>query len=265
MTPGLMIDDPRYFDRLAEIESVHWWSRAMWRLAESWLAGALRGRRELQALDAGCGTGSTVERLARRPEIDAVVGIDLSSEALARACRFHRPWARASILALPFADNTFDLVTCFDVLQHVALGEDGRAVSELARVLRPGGLLLIRSNGRGWRRTEPGCRLYRLEEIKTLVKAAGLRVRRSSYANCLPALVQEVRSRVRGNATGHPVGGGLQIRLRNPWINRLMASVIALETGLAGPLGGRLPFGHSTLVLAERQESRSLLKIRTDR
>lgn len=254
MTTGLTIDDPRYFDRLAEVESAHWWSRAMWRIAENWLARAIRGQHRLSALDAGCGTGLNVERLARRPEVDTAIGVDVSSDALARARRYDHPWARATVLALPFPEKSFDIVTCFDVLQHVPLGKDGCAVCELARVVRPGGLVLIRANGRGWRHAEPGTRLYRLQEIAELLHSVGLTVRRSSYANCLPALAEEARSRIRPGAPNSKGSGGLRIRLRSSWINRLMESVSALETGMVGPLGGRLPFGHSTLVLAERDE-----------
>lgn len=255
MTLALTIDDPRYFDRLAQVESAHWWSQAMWRLAENWLSRAVRGRRHLHALDAGCGTGLTAERLAQRPEFDSVVGVDASKEALARAQRYDRAWARATVLALPFADRSFDVVTCFDVLQHVPWSHDRRAVCELARVLRPGGVLLIRSNGRGWQRARSAVPPYRLDEITGLIASAGLRVRRWSYANCLPALAQDVRAHFSRGRPGQAAGGGLTIRLRSPWVNRLMASLSTLETGWAGPLGARLPFGHSTLVLAERERS----------
>ena len=46
----MTIDEPGYFERLARVESGHWWSRAMWRLASGWLAGAIEGRRGLVAL-----------------------------------------------------------------------------------------------------------------------------------------------------------------------------------------------------------------------
>ena len=52
--------------------------------------------------------------------------------------------ARASVLQLPFTDGAFDLVTSFDVLYHRWVTDDRAAVAELARVLRPGGLLFVR-------------------------------------------------------------------------------------------------------------------------
>src|SRR5205807_809351 len=111
---------------------------------ESWLDLAVRGRRGLRALDVGCGAGMTAVRLSRRAEVREVVGLDLSPEALARARRCHEhPLVRGSALALPFPDNEFDIMTCFDVFQHLPEGCERRASAELCRVLRPGGIALI--------------------------------------------------------------------------------------------------------------------------
>ena len=48
MSASLTIDQPAYFDRLAEVEAAHWWSLGMWRLASHWLSAAIRGRRGLR-------------------------------------------------------------------------------------------------------------------------------------------------------------------------------------------------------------------------
>src|SRR4051812_43708608 len=120
MTTAPTIDDPAYFARLAEVEAAHWWSLGMWRIASCWLADAVRGRRGLRALDVGCGTGLGAVRLAGRPEVGHVVGLDPSPEALAHARRLHGfPLVLGSVLDLPFDSACFDVVTCFDVIQHV--------------------------------------------------------------------------------------------------------------------------------------------------
>ncbi|WP_406693475.1 methyltransferase domain-containing protein [Singulisphaera sp. Ch08] len=260
MTTTLTIEQPAYFDRLAEVEAEHWWSLGMWRLGAHWLDAALRGRRDLAALDVGCGTGQTALRLACRPEIGSVVGLDPSAEALAHARRRHAfPLVRGSALDLPFGNSKFDVITCFDVLQHLPQDGDRRAAEELRRVLEPGGVVLIRSNAQGWTSASPAIEGgYRLGDLIKVFERSGFTVRRATHANCLPALVQELRGRLvragRSGPSSHPSGGGLKIRLPHPWVNRVMAGVAAAEAVVAGRLTARLPFGHSTMLLVSRND-----------
>ncbi len=95
-----------------------------------------------RALDAGCGAGALAFALA--PHVREVVGVDLSAELVA-AGRERAP-ANVTLLegdatALPFAYGEFDLSGCLRVLHHVRRPE--LAVSELARVTRPGGRILV--------------------------------------------------------------------------------------------------------------------------
>jgi SAM-dependent methyltransferase len=190
-----------------------------------------------------------------------VVGLEPNSAALRHARERGYPVVRGSARALPFAAGAFDLVTCLDVLQHLGPGGDVRAMDEIARVLRPGGVVLIRSNGRGWAGDQvrvEGTRPYRLGELAGKVQRAGLQVLRASYANCLPSLAQEVRGRLdwiarrRGGMLPHPSAGGLRIRMPSSGRNRLMGAIVGGEAVLAGGLGVVLPFGHSTMVLARK-------------
>ena len=86
-------------------------------------------------LDAGCGEGETLERLAPLlPE--AVTGVDLNPDSVAFT-RKRIPggeFSVADILDLPFEDESFDLVFCLEVLEHIP--DPGPAVDELARVCR---------------------------------------------------------------------------------------------------------------------------------
>jgi len=257
MTAGLAIENPAYFDRLAEVEVSHWWSRGMWRLAAHWLKRALRSKTGLEALDIGCGTGFTMLRLQRLPEIRSVVGLDPSVEALEHARQRHdMPLYCGSALSLPFEDESFDVVTCFDVLQHLPEAHDSQAVAEMRRVLRPGGVALIRSNARApWAKPSTTTPCYRLDDLVALFQQGGFEVQRASNANCLPALGQEVVGRlprISRARQSHPAGGGLRIRLPHPWVNRIMGLVSASEALIAGAWGVPLPFGHSTMLLAQR-------------
>jgi ubiquinone/menaquinone biosynthesis C-methylase UbiE len=95
-----------------------------------------------QALDAGCGTGALAYALA--PRVAEVVGVDPSADFLEAARRGAPPncvFVEADATALPFEYGTFDLSGCLRVLHHVRRPE--LVVSELARVTRPGGKILV--------------------------------------------------------------------------------------------------------------------------
>jgi ubiquinone/menaquinone biosynthesis C-methylase UbiE len=101
-------------------------------------------------LDVGCGRGFLLHRARRR--IRRLVGVDLDLDALRAAQTFLPPTpddpqeARASFAVgdgtrLPFADASFDAAICTETLEHIV--DDGRALRELARVLKPGGKIAI--------------------------------------------------------------------------------------------------------------------------
>ncbi len=244
------IEQPVYFERLAALETDHWWSVGMWRIVSRWLDTRLSGRRALRALDVGCGTGQTAYRLSQRPEIASVIGLDPSLDALRHAQgRRAASLVRGSALSLPFADREFDLVTCFDVFQHLESGDDQGAAREIRRVLKPGGLTVVRSNGRGFSRASAA---YRLEDLAGVLAGSGLTILQTTHANLLGTLAQEVRGRWIGSRhPPHPSGGGLQIRRPHPTVNRIMTRVSGLEAWTIGRLGVSFPFGHTTLVFAE--------------
>ena len=126
---------------MAAVEERHWWYGGMRAIAAALLDEAYRGRHDLHILDAGCGTGGNARFLRR---YGTVVGIDLAAEALELGGeRLPGVLARASVLDIPFADARFDLVTSFDVLYHRAVPDEGRALRETARVLRPNGRFAV--------------------------------------------------------------------------------------------------------------------------
>lgn len=102
------------------------------RLLQRWL-------REGTVLEIGTGLGAFAHRLAERYR---VVGMDLDGEVVARTFRGSRVLGVAgSAYELPVRDGSMDAVVMFDVLEH--LPDTERAIAELRRVLRVGGLLLM--------------------------------------------------------------------------------------------------------------------------
>jgi SAM-dependent methyltransferase len=94
------------------------------------------------ALDAGCGTGSCAR--ARAPHVAEVVGVDLRAdylEAAREAAPENARFVEGDATGLPFGYAQFDLACSHRVLHHVRRPE--LAVSELARVTRPGGRILV--------------------------------------------------------------------------------------------------------------------------
>jgi len=246
MSPVTLDDPVAYFDRLAAFEATHWWSAALWRVARAWLDATTRGRAGLDALDVGCGAGLTLARLHRLPAVAGVTGIDPSPEALASARgRGHRV-VIGSALALPFRPGTFDLATCLDVVQHLPTDGPATAAMEIARVLRPGGVAVVRSNA-------GGVAGFRLDGLRATFEAAGLRVVRSSHVNAIGSLLQEARGRLRPSRyRPHPEGGGLPSPGNGRAAGRIMAAVGRAEAFAIGRLGWRLPYGHSAMILAVR-------------
>lgn len=118
--------------------------------SSSELAGFLAGLtpRPQRALDLGCGAGADAVFLAEQGI--ETIGLDSNEHAIARARQRAEQldvavtWVMGDVLQLPFDDASFDLVLDRGCLHHVAPADQARYAQEVARVLRPGGTLLIR-------------------------------------------------------------------------------------------------------------------------
>jgi SAM-dependent methyltransferase len=140
--PVLHPGTPRWFNRAIDRLQSRIWSKTLNCCALS------QGAR---VLDVGCGTGRWVRRLEEHGL--SVVGMDQSSEmlSLARNRGTLSPLVSGEVQNLPFRDESFDCVSAVTVIQHILPQEQIRALSEMVRVLRPGGYLflieLIRGHG----------------------------------------------------------------------------------------------------------------------
>jgi len=238
---------------MARREERHWWYAGMRRVALAVLERALDGRSGLRILDAGCGTGGTTVELRRFGE---VVGVDLAWAALEPAHgRGLTGLARASIECLPFGSATFDVATSFEVVYHLGVASDAAALKEIRRVLRPGGLFLLRVPAHEWLRGEHDRLVhtrhrYSRDEVSRKLVDAGFAVERLSWANTvlfLPAVAKRLLERT----NGHDPTAAAEPDLWQPPapINALLKSAVAVEA-LAIPGGLPLPFGLSRLAVA---------------
>ena len=118
-----------------------------WRTAENSAAYLLSSIRPgLDILDVGCGPGTITLGLARRVGSGRVVGVD-SAEEVIDVARANVRFAVGDTYALDFDDASFDIVHAHQMLQH--LSDPSRALAELGRVCRPGGLVAARDGDYG--------------------------------------------------------------------------------------------------------------------
>src|SRR3954470_374234 len=119
------------------LDERHWWYRGRRAVLNAVLAGV-----DLppgaHILDAGCGSGRTLDELAR---LGTAVGTELNPAGVEAARARGHDVAQARVESSPHADMSFDLVTCLDVIEHT--DDDVAALSELNRVTRPGGRLVV--------------------------------------------------------------------------------------------------------------------------
>lgn len=100
--------------------------------------------------DVGCGSSRIL------PALPNCTGVDLRHDKLAFMRTHHARLVQASGMNLPFPDAAFDNAVCSQVIEHIA-GEDGRLIDELARILKPGGTLVLGTPDYGrweWRTLE---------------------------------------------------------------------------------------------------------------
>jgi SAM-dependent methyltransferase len=232
-----------------EAEERQWWYAGQRELAAALLQPFVRGASSLRMLDAGCGTGFNLVALAR---LGRASGIDLSPEAIGFCRERGVRVARASLLALPFAANSFDAVTSFDVIYHDWVSDDRAAVAEMVRVLRPGGLLLVRVPAlealRGAHDAEVLTRRrYTRRELCRLLEDCGLVVLRSTYCNSLLLPLLFAR-RTLDRLLGHE---GSDVGFLPAPLERLFRGALAVEAwGVRR--GFRFPLGASVVALARK-------------
>ncbi|MEV0631871.1 class I SAM-dependent methyltransferase [Nonomuraea wenchangensis] len=162
--------------RLIALEDAHWWYRERRAIL----------RRELRelgrpgvALDIGAAGGGNTRVLAEAGWDATATDMDESALEMARSRGV--PAVRADARALPFGSGSVDLVTAFDVLEHVR--EDHLVTEEIARVLAPGGhvLIAVPCDMALWSAHDDAVghvRRYRRESLTIVVEKAGLQVDR---------------------------------------------------------------------------------------
>ncbi|MFN0079067.1 MAG: class I SAM-dependent methyltransferase [Prosthecobacter sp.] len=246
------------YDTLRAVEDRHWWYAVLHGLVLRALAGGLPAH--AQVLDAGCGTGGMLVFLRERMQDLDAAGIDASEQAVWHCQQRGLAGVRnGTVHELPFEDGAFDAVLSLDVLYHAGVDED-RALAEMSRVLRPGGLLVLNLPAfAGLRGAHDaavcGVRRYKASHMRPLLEPHNLHVEMIHYWNAwlfLPLLVWRRWSRVRMK---HADGSVSDVKLPPTWLNRSLAGAGRLDAWLCRVL--RLPLGSSVFAVARRMNSPS--------
>jgi SAM-dependent methyltransferase len=230
---------------LFRVEQSHWWHTGRREILASFVADICREvtDRRPRILDVGCGTGANLLMLSKYGDAE---GVDVSEDALA-FCR-ERGLEKVKLGAgeeLPYEDGSFDLVTAFDVVEH--MDDDLAGLTEMRRVLRPGGrvLLFVPAFMFLWGLQDDVSnhrRRYRLPELRRVLEQAGFEVERTTYANItffLPILF--IRKLMRLTGLKASTENNINVTALNGFLRRLFGT----ESWILRYMN--LPFGVSAL------------------
>jgi 2-polyprenyl-3-methyl-5-hydroxy-6-metoxy-1,4-benzoquinol methylase len=246
-------------------EQDYWWHVGkrliVYKLLEKYLTGPKAARRTRRALDLGCGTGRNLDSLARYA---TPVGLDSANEAL-EFCRTRGHHHLVQALSLPFAPNSFDIVTALDVVEHV--DDDLATMRDLYTVMRPGGMLLISVPAymqlwSYWDDILGHRRRYTTKTLRWVVEQAGFEVRKVSHSNMailVPASLLRMVKGLRHRAVERAYTQGFTSEPSTPEtdfvpvprpINTLLTAYYHLESRMLRRRN--LPFGLSVVCVAQK-------------
>jgi SAM-dependent methyltransferase len=247
--------NPAEFANIAASEERFWWFAGMRRILFGLLDQALAGRPPGRALEAGCGIGFFSKAFEQRYGWP-VVPLDLGWEGLRHARKLGvTRLVRGNVARLPFPGDAFDLVLSLDVLVHFSRGEESIAISEMTRVLAPGGLIVIRVSALDLLRSRHSEFAFERQRftrgrLLQVVERQGIRVLRATYANSLLMPVALAKFRIWEPLTRRPPSSGTA-----PvpgWLNRLLSAPLAIEAA-AIRAGLNFPLGQSLVLMGEKR------------
>jgi len=258
-------------DLTSRVEATHFWFRGFRRFVAPAIQELAGTRCDLRLLDCGCGTGHNLVSLLH--PYGRAFGFDLTPGGLMHAKATGFPVARADMSHIPFQSSQFDIVTSFDVFQYVQ--DDFAVMKEMARVLKPGGGLVVTAAALdvlrgGHAGTWPEVRRYTTARTRAIVEGAGLQVHRLTYlfASLFPAMlaVRMMRRDVGQGREGFveqgdpervegsdlPAGQGEDWEMKVPAapINTALTWMLSVEAALSSRIP--MPVGSSVLVVATK-------------
>lgn len=238
-----------HYHIIAKNQDKHWWYKGMANINTTLLGIYLRKRKGLKILDAGCGPGAMLPHLKKYGD---VIGIDLSDEALKYAKK-RGVAKKGDITNLKFKNETFDLVICMDVLYHVWVKDIDQAIGGFNRVLKKGGILLIREPAYNWMRGNEDrggltARRFSQSALRENLENNSFEVKKITYANffLFPAVLA-----IRLITMFGLKKGSSDISIPSQPINSILFSILNFESILMKYVS--LPFGSSLICVSRKK------------
>jgi len=233
------------FDRMAELDSRHWWFVARRRILSELIEREVKLPADARILEIGCGTGHNFPMLAKHGHIDAIE-VDDGARALSSS-RLGREVGSSPLPDLPgVPDGHYHLIALLDVLEHIQ--DDKASLVSIQRKLAPGGRILLTVPANQWMWSAHDAvhhhhRRYSKRSLQQVVAEAGLQVHRISYFNTL-LFPLAAAARIAGKLTGKKESDD---KMPPPALNRMLAAVFGMERHLVGRVP--LPAGVSLVAI----------------
>jgi SAM-dependent methyltransferase len=244
----------KVYEEVFKAEDNYWWYVGLRNLVFLFIDRFSKKRNGIRILDAGCGTGKNLEICKRYNAF----GLDISKEAL-KFCIIRKlnNLIRGSVCELPFKANSFDVVISLDVLYHMEVENDVKALKRCYQVLDKDGMLILdvpaynflRSR---WDKNVHTIRRYTLRELKEKVEQAGFEVDRITYritalfpVAAIKRIVDKIFYKKSENLSS-------DLKPLHNTINNFLLGILLFENKLI-KLGLTLPFGLSVYCVARKK------------
>lgn len=245
--------------QMAALADRHFWFRGTRKVILDWARNVVgNDLSDLRIADIGCGPGTTLAYLS---DVKHLVGVDMSSCALSLA-KERAPTARliaADAAKIPLGKESFDLVFCLDMLEHLPAPE--KAASEIFRILKPGSHLV--ATVPAWQflfgehdHALGHYRRYRKPAFRALLEEAGFEDVRVSYYNAalFPPIAIMRGGKKLFTKTKSPDEEGQESDLRPlpKMLNSFLEGLLSGERHILRHMN--LPFGISLIASAKRPD-----------
>ena len=247
-----------YVEQYHRLETTHWWFLIRQKIITQVLKKYIPKQRDsLKILNVGAASGASSQCLS---SLGKVISVENDPVFLDFLLSEKIPVINASIIALPFDDDSFDLVCAFDVIEHVSV--DTKAMAELIRICKPGGKICI---------TVPACqslwsahdevnnhfRRYSKSELISLIDQDKNKLLYSTYFNTIlfPVIFIVRKMEKLFRKKDNKEKSDFDYYKTNRWLSDGLKKIFGLEVFLLRFI--KFPFGVSLLTLIEKGNNSS--------